>query len=229
MNRRNASALGIAIALAAVAGDSLASPQFTATLQETYLSKAPHSSSGQRTLITWSDPGEPGGKPKAIKRFVLQFHRGTRFDTSALPACKASDLTVQREGLHACPARTRLGGGHTEAIASGGFAFTTDVTFFNARGHIIVLVQVDGRTLTNFRDTVRDGTIHVNTKIPGGVSLTKLDVTIPARSRKIKRKRHTYMRTPATCPASGSWTTNATLVYVDGSEQRVTSDTPCRR
>ena len=94
------------------------------------------------------------------------------------------DTDVQRVGLHACPARSRLGGGSTEGIAGGGIPFKTVVTLFNARGHIIVLVQVDGRTLTNFRDEVKNGTIHVNAKIPAGISLTKLDIAIPAHSRK---------------------------------------------
>jgi hypothetical protein len=212
----------------AVAAEPLASPQFTTIFKQTYLSKTPRSSSGLRTLITWTDPGEPNGKPKAVKRFILKFHPGTAFDTSALVVCKAPDSKVQRAGLHACPPRSKLGGGSTEAIAGSGIAFKTVVTFFNARGHIIVLVQVNGRTLTNFRDQVKkNGTIHVNTRIPAGIALTKLDVTIPAHSRRIKKKRRVYMRTPRTCPKSGSWTTTATFVYVDGSEQQVTSDSPC--
>jgi hypothetical protein len=211
----------------AAAGEPLASPQFTTAFQQTYFSKTPRSSSALRTLITWSDPGEPDGKPKAVKRFVLRFHPGTVLDTSALVACKALDTDVQRVGLHACPARSRLGGGSTEGIAGGGIAFKTVVTLFNARGHIIVLVQVDGRTLTNFRDDVKNGTIHVNAKIPAGISLTKLDIAIPVHSRKVGKKRRVYARTPATCPASGSWTTTATFIYVDGSEQQLTSDSPC--
>jgi hypothetical protein len=211
----------------ATAGQPLASPQFKPAFQQTLLSKTPRSSTGLRTSISWSDPGEPNGKPKAVKSFVLKFHPGTVFDTSALVACKASDSKVQRAGLRACPARSKLGGGSTEAIAGAGIAFKTVVTFFNARGHIIVLVQVNGRTLTNFRDEVKNGTIFVNAQIPAGISLTKLDLTIPPHSRKVRKKRRVYARTPATCPASGSWTTTATFTYVDGSEQELTSDSPC--
>lgn len=211
----------------ALAAEPVASPQFTATFTQTYLSKTPRSSSGLRTLITWSDPGEPNGKPKAVKRFVLKFHPGTAFDTSALVVCRASDIKVQRAGLHACPRRSKLGGGSTEAITGGGTPFKTVVTFFNGRAQIIVLVQVNGRTLINFRDRVKNGTIHVNARIPAGIALTKLDVTIPPHSRRIKKRRRVYMRTPRTCPKGGSWTTTATFVYVDGSQQQVTSDAPC--
>jgi hypothetical protein len=74
---------------------------------------------------------------------------------------------------------------------------------------------------------VKDGTIHVNARIPAGIALTKLDLTIPGHSRKIGKKRRAYMRTPRTCPNSGSWTTIATFIYVDGSRQQLSSDSPC--
>jgi hypothetical protein len=74
---------------------------------------------------------------------------------------------------------------------------------------------------------VKNGTIFVNARIPAGISLTKLDVTIPAHSRKVRKKRRVYARTPATRPASGSWTTTATFIYVDGFQQQLTSDSPC--
>jgi hypothetical protein len=211
----------------AAAGEPLASPQFTVAFQQTYFSKAPGSSTALRTELTWSDPGELNGKPKPLKRFVLKFQPGTVFDTSALVACKASDSAVQRAGLRACPARSKLGGGSTEGIAGEGIRFKTAVTLFNVRGHIIVLVQVNGRTLTNFRDKVKNGTIHVNARIPAGIALTKLDITIPAHSRKVRKKRRVYTRTPRTCPSSGNWTTKATLIYADGSVQQLTSDSPC--
>jgi hypothetical protein len=215
------------LATMVLAVESLASPQFSATFQMTYLSRAPYSSSGLRTVISWSDPGEQYAKPKAVKNFRFRFHPGARFDTLALPACKASDAAVVRLGTRACPTSSKLGSGGTQAIAGPGIALQTVVTLFNARRKIIVLVQVAGRTLTEFRDNVRGRTLEVNAKIPAGVALTKLDITIPAHSRKRRGKRRVYFRTPATCPASGSWTTEATLNYVDGSSQVIASDTPC--
>jgi hypothetical protein len=193
----------------------------------TYLSKAPRSSSGLRTLITWADPGEPNQKPKAIKNFRFRFHPGTRFDTSALPACRADDAAVRRLGLRACPSASKLGTGSTEAIAGAGIPVKTVVTLFNARKQIIVLVQTAGRTLTEFRDDVRGRTLTVNAVIPAGIALTKLDITIPAHARRRGGRKRVYMRTPPSCPASGTWTTEARLNYVDGSTQTLTSSTPC--
>jgi hypothetical protein len=221
------SAVLVGVFVLLLGANSLASSQFAATAEVTYLSQKLRSSSGLRTVITWSDPGEPSGKPKAVKSFNLRFHRGTKFDTSALPMCKASRTAVRRLGTRACPAASKLGSGYTEAIASADIRFKTVVTLFNARRQIIVLVQVNGRTLTEFRDDVKGRSLAVNAEIPSGISLTKLDVRIPAHSRTSGGKRIAYMRTPGVCPVSGAWTTLVTLTYVDGSSQAITTASPC--
>ena len=45
-----------------------ASPQFGSTFELTYLPSKPAASGGIETNMTWSDPGEQGGKPKRIIR-----------------------------------------------------------------------------------------------------------------------------------------------------------------
>src|SRR5437773_5550335 len=100
--------LTLAVACGA-AGVALASSQFASTLAFTFSSKVPGSPSGFDSLATFSDPGEPGGKPKELVRIRVRFHPGTRVDTAALPRCRASDTRVQRLGLRACPGSTRLG------------------------------------------------------------------------------------------------------------------------
>ena len=75
----------VAVACAA-AGVALASPQFASTLAFTYSSEVPGSPSGFDSLATFSDPGEPGGKPKELVRIKVGFHPGTRIDTAALPS-----------------------------------------------------------------------------------------------------------------------------------------------
>jgi hypothetical protein len=169
--------------------------------------------------MTWSDPGEPGGKPKEIQRVTLRFHSGTRFDTSALPICRASDAKVRRRGPSACPASTRLGSVQTESVIGTGQRYNAKVFLFNARRQIIVVVTIGGRLITEFRDDVRGGSITINLAIPRGIALTTLHVEIPSHLRKRGRKRTTYMRTPRVCPDSGTWTTSATYSYRDGSTE----------
>jgi hypothetical protein len=221
-----AAVAGFCFALPAI--EAPASDRFGASLQVNFLPGKPGSSSGLHTLISWSDPGEPYAKPKPVKRFRFTFERGSRFDTRALPVCRASDLAVRRLGKRACPSASRVGSGSTQALAGPGIPITTKVTLFNARRRqIIVLVEVAGRTLTEFRDSVRGRTLEVNTVIPTGISLTGLDITIPKHQRRYKGKRRAYFRMPKACPASGMWTTTTTFDYVDGSTQTLASTTPC--
>jgi hypothetical protein len=215
-------ATGIALTLASLA---LASPQFSATFELTYLSPHPGAPSGQVPLMTWSDPGAPNEVPKTIKRIELTFHRGTRFDTSALARCRATDAELKSKGVAACPKASKLGAGHTVGVFSSGTEFTTDVTLFNARGQIIVLVFLQGALVTEFRDRVEGRTITIEPVLPSGVSLERLKLRIGPHSRG----RRTYMRNPPSCPRSGKWTTMAKFTYVDGSAQTLRSRSPCRR
>jgi hypothetical protein len=214
--------LATALTLASLA---LASPQFSATFELTYLSRHPGAPSGQVPLMTWSDPGAPNEVPKTIKRIELTFHRGTRFDTSALARCRATDAELKSNGVAACPKGSKLGAGHTVGVFSSGAEFTTDVTLFNARGQIIVLVFLEGTLVTEFRDRVHGRTIAIEPVLPSGVSLERLKLRIGPHSKG----RRTYMRNPPSCPRSGKWTTVAEFTYVDGSAQTLRSGSSCRR
>ncbi len=227
--RRLAVALLAGLTALTAAGVVLASPRFSATFQMTYLYREPGAPTGQVPLMTWSDPGAPNKVPKIIKRIDLRFHKGTRFDTSALARCHASDAQVMSKGVKACPAASRLGTGHTEAVFPSGAGFTTDVTLFNARGEIIVLVTLGGTPVTEFRDRVKGRTITIEPVLPAGVSLERLRIRIDRHSRGSGAKRRTYMRAPPSCPPSRRWTTVARFTYVDGSRQTLHSSSPCRR
>jgi hypothetical protein len=222
-------ALGSLIALTLGVGAD-ASPQFASTFQFTYSSQSPGSPSGIDGFSTWSDPGEPGGKPKEIVRIKVVLHPGSRLDTSALPACRTSDARVQRLGVRACPASTVLGSVKGEAVISVGQRFNTLATLFNAKREIIVVVTLNdrnGRVLTNFRDDVRRRSITINLKLPPGISLTSFRAHVPPHSRKKGKTRRTYMRTPPTCLPNGSWTTRGVFTYRDGSTQTHMATTPC--
>ena len=59
-------------------------PRRASTFQMTYVSQKPGASGGIDTLMTWSDPSEPGAKPKRGTKIRFGFHPGTRIDTKAL-------------------------------------------------------------------------------------------------------------------------------------------------
>jgi hypothetical protein len=228
MLRRALCLLAVALASGA-AGVALASPQFASTLAFTFSSKVPGSPSGFDSLATFSDPGEPAGKPKELIKIKVGFHPGTRIDTAALPRCRAADRTVQRLGLRACPASTRLGIVHAQGMISTGARFDPVGHLFNARRAIIVVVTVDGRYITSFRDDITRDTLTVNFRIPPGVSLIRFKPHIPRHFRKRAGKGRAYMRTPPSCPATEAWTTNVVFTFRDGSTEQLSAATPCRR
>jgi hypothetical protein len=227
--QRTAIALLAASIAAIAAGMALASSRFSATFHMTYLSREPGAPTGQVPLMTWTDPGAPAEVPKTIERIDLRFHPGTRFDTSALVRCRAPDDEIKSKGASACPDDSRLGTGHTKAVFSSGAGFTTDVTLFNARGQIIVLVTLAGTPVTEFRDRVKGRTITIKPALPPGVSLKRLRLRIDRHSKGSGAEQRTYMRNPESCPPSRKWTTVARFTYVDGSAQTLRSSSPCRR
>ena len=228
MCRRLLWLLAVALTCGAT-GVALASPQFASTLTFTYSSKVPGSPSGFDSFATFSDPGEPSGKPKELFRIRVGFHPGTRIDTAALPRCRASDRDVRLFGLRACPASTSLGIVHAVGVISTGQRLNPVGHLFNARRAIIVVVTVDGRYVTSFRDDLTRDTLTVNFRIPPGISLIRFKPHIPRHFRKRAGKGRAYMRTPPSCPPTGAWTTNVVFTFRDGSTEQLSAATPCRR
>ena len=221
----------VAVPLVAAAGGvAVASPQFTSTVGVTFSSANPGSPSGVDVLAAWSDPGGVNGVPKAVTRMEFVGHPGTRFDTSALPRCTASDEDIANLSVRACPRASKVGTVRGQGLIVTGNPFNTIATLFNGRRQIIVIVRLvdDGRLITYFRDDVRGGSVKVNLKIPGGVALTRFEAHIPRHYRRYKGRRRAYLRTPATCPPSGVWTTITIFTYRDASAERLTSNTPCK-
>ena len=208
----------------------IASPQFSSTVGVTFSSANPGSPSGVDVLAAWSDPGGVNRVPKAVTKMEFVGHPGTRFDTSALPRCTASDEDIANLSVRACPRASKVGTVRGEGLIVTGNPFNTIATLFNARRQIIVIVQLvdDRRLITYFRDDVRGNTVSVNLKIPGGVALTRFEAHLPRHFRRIKGKRRAYLRTPPTCPPTGAWTTTATFSYRDGSSQQLTAPSPCK-
>jgi hypothetical protein len=215
--------------LAVSAATAIASPQFSSTVALTFSSATPKSPSGLDVTATWSDPGAVNSVPKAVTKMEFEGSPGTKFDTSALPRCRATDEDIANLSIRACPRSSKVGTVKGEGLIVTGHPFNTIATLFNARGQIIVIVRLvdDGRLITYFRDDVRGSKVSVNLKIPGGVALTKFEAHVPRHFGRYKGKRRAYMRTPPTCPASGVWTTTARFTYRDGSSQQFAAPTPC--
>ena len=218
------------VAWGTAAAIAYGSPQFASTFALTFASSTPGVPAGLDVHASWSDTGAVNRVPKAATKLTFVGPPGTRFDTSALPRCRASDEDIANLSVRACPRSSKIGSVQGQGLIVTGNPFNTIATLFNAPRQIIVIVRLvdDHRLITYFRDDVRRSSVEVNLKIPGGVALTKFDAHLPRHVRKVHGKRKAYMRTPPTCPPSGLWTNTAIFTYRDGSTEQRTATTPCK-
>jgi hypothetical protein len=237
--RTHGVAVGLVLAAAVAPAAWADAPRQAASLK--YTTTTPSAATGSVLSIDWVNPNDPNAKPYAIKTLIVQFAPGSTLDTSVPEQCKASDAQLEAEGAAACPPASQVASG-TIVTDSGGnagpFPRFIDVaaTNFNNQGEVIGIGDatnapiVPGVTRTVTRSQVTGNSFSTDfpafrTGSPpdGFNALKSLRVTAAA----IARDGRAYGRTPATCPASGSWTNKLTFVYQDGVTQTVLSDSPC--
>lgn len=228
MRKSVVGALAGMTALASV-GVAVASEQFEQTYQLTYSATKTKSSSGFSTLITSSDPGDPQAKPKAVRKVVINFAEGTKFDTSVPGVCSATDQDLSSQGAAACPASSKIGSGTAEANAQPVIPVANEqITVFNAKNGIIFYLsglqtlvirgKISGRKLT--------ATVPALPLPVAGQEavLTKFQVEVKGK----KKGKKFYARTPASCK-NGKWTTTAKFSYADGTTETVKSTSKCKK
>ena len=76
--------------------------------------------------------------PKEVTKIEFVGNPGTKFDTSALPRCRASDEDIANLSVRACPRSSKIGTVKGEGLIVTGNPFNTVATLFNARRKIIV-------------------------------------------------------------------------------------------
>jgi hypothetical protein len=215
-------ALAALAAVAALSASASGSEQRQATLQAAFTPDSAGSAAAVDLHFTWADPGEPNAKPQAVKKLRIAFPAGTQIDTAGMPRCLATDKQVKAKGTRVCPRNTRLGGGKSIAT-TGTLQIHADVVLINARRQIIVVVIVAKQVFAVYRDTVTRSTVTVNFALPAVISLLDLHVRIPVH----QTGKRVYLRTPAECPAAGSWSMTATSSYADGSMQTAPAPVAC--
>jgi hypothetical protein len=162
---------------------------------------------------------DPAGKPSPIRHIVMRAPEGTRFDSTALPRCTASDEELRADGDSACPPGSHLGGGRLTAITGFGppvDPFATDVSIYNADRSFVEIVKdhTSGRPLATDRFQIRGSTWIGNPPAtPGGppdgqTAVRDVDFDYTPKAA--------WATTPARCGPSRRWPTSATFTYADG-------------
>lgn len=186
-------------AAVAVAATDIGRPT---SFQGGFTAARPGASSGFDIVVTGAPPPAGTQEPPAVRQVVL-FPRGTRFDTRAAPACRATAAELQAQGAEAvCPAASRIGTGVAEGVLNGQ-PVHFDLVAFNFPGRIDFAAESNGMPLKQGffgRILSRRLILDVPTS-NGAIAPTRFEAHIGARKRAGRR----YVRTPRTCPRGGRW------------------------
>ena len=204
---------------------------------ERFTTDEPGASTGRAYAIDWVNPTDPSGKPPAFSHLRVDLADGARFDTSAIPQCRASDAELIAGGAGACPRDSVVA--NDETVVDTGFPgdaryTTTDLVFFNNRDELVLLATVrENGARVVLRGQVGTNTIDLDVPpLPGtppdGGAAKRQRGSFYARSTRVGGAERPFLTTPRTCPSSGYWVNKVTYTYRDGVTQSAQSRSPCR-
>src|SRR5688572_19284349 len=78
------------------------------TYSERFTTDLPSTSTGRMYTIDFFNPDDSEAKPHSFSHLHVELADGARFDTAALPQCKASDAELMAAGERACPEGSRV-------------------------------------------------------------------------------------------------------------------------
>ena len=179
----------------------------------------------------------PPGKPVELRvtKTVFTLHRGSKVDTSVVPACTRAKL--EDKGPMACP-KSEIGGGSATVITGVASLdpVKEKVALFAKRNGIlayltglqtqVIELGVKGRTITAKvpRICLGGGTPEQN--CPNGEAVLK---KLSAKVTKTKTRKGKLIATPGSCPSSGRWTNRVKYSYSNGDTETKTAASKCTR
>jgi hypothetical protein len=222
----------IAVACIGTTGADAAAQQARVEYRDVFTTQQPGAPSGRMLRNDYFHASDPAAKSPALKHLRIELPTGARFDTGAVPPCRAGDAEIIATRGAACPKDSALG---TEVyIVDTGFPepnrfVTVDIQFFNEPGGIIVFTEdrsAGSRLVNHGKVTARTYDLDYpplpGTPPEGGTNRSE-DATFAAATGP----GGAYLTTPPSCPAEGFWTFRATFTYVNGEEHLRESRSPC--
>lgn len=217
----------LALAFAAVA---TASDQFTQSAKVQLTKKKAGKPVGVKVALKSTDPGEPGGKPKAASKIVIKLPRGTRVNTRAAKQCNLNDEAVI---AGKCPRKSLIGRGKAKANVAPLIASTTeDVKAYAARRGIVLLLtdnEADpqpAQTLVLRAKVSKRGVITVKVPelqpVPGLFAvLTDFNLRTKPVARGKGKRRKALIQAPRRCNRRKGWVSTTIFNYADNSARDV--------
>ncbi len=229
---RIAALLTAATAMLMVAAVAVASSQFKQTSNIKLTATKEGKATGFTAAIQSSDPGEPGGKPQALKTLTITLPSATKFNfkSKALKLCTASDTEIKGTGGAVCPAKSKIGSGSAEANGAPVFpAIPENATAYAGKGNIIFLLAPTGPAGTVL---VLHGIVSANkvtTTVPM-ISAGGLTIVITALNLKVNTigSAKTAFITAGKCSA-GKFNVKSSFLYYTGATQALSSSSKCSK
>jgi hypothetical protein len=189
------------VAVTAAAQAAAGSGEVT-TYQARFSTHQAGAATGLHLLTKGNPPAAGTTEPPAIGQAVV-LPAGSRLHLGALPQCDATDEAIGQRGAEgACPARTRVGHGSADGLLNGQ-PVHFDVGIYAVRGHLVFAAERDGVPLKQSFKGIASGR-KLKLAVPtlnGTIAPTRFEARIPAHAAT-----GAWLRTPATCPRSGHWT-----------------------
>jgi hypothetical protein len=226
--------VGAVAAIAAWPAGASAEPAEFAhgSIEQTLSSTTPNSPTGFHFVGRYHAAGDPSSPPPYMRKMTFYDPTGSHLDTSVPELCTASDVELAVSGASACPEGSRIGGGKSETLFMNSFPTTVEVEVFNNTGEQVMLARSPILT-TVTRGKIRpDGSVEYASptcfpSTAGCPGDNVLQLTSDISSAPYVKGGRAYQTTPAKCPKSGRWESHVRLWWADGTEDAVTTTTPC--
>jgi hypothetical protein len=221
-----------ALAMLAVAAVAVASSQFKQTSNITLTATKAGKSTGFKAAIESSDPGEPGGKPQALKTLTITLPSATKFNfkSKAIAPCTASDTEIKGTGGAVCPAKSKIGSGSAEANGAPAIPqIPENATAYASKSDLILLLAPKGPagSVLVLHGTVSGNKVTVGVPVisAGGISIviTALNLTV----NKLGSGKTAFI-TAGKC-ASGKFKVKSNFLYYTGATVTVSSSSKCSK
>src|SRR3954451_16612369 len=109
--QKKSGSIALAVVAAGISCTTATAAEPTARVEysDAFTTRAPGSPSGRVFFDEFFDARDASAKPPAVQHVHLQLPQGARFDTSAVPACGATDAQLMAEGADACAPGSEVG------------------------------------------------------------------------------------------------------------------------
>lgn len=234
MRRLHVTAPLIAVsAILLAAATALASSQFTQSSNITLTATKAGASTGFKAALKSSDPGEPGGKPQALKTLTITFPVGTKFNfkSKAITPCTATDLEIGGTKGAACPAKSRIGSGSAEANATPVFPtpLPESVTAFASKSDLVFLLMPKGPAglVLVLHGKVAQNKVTVNVPVLQEGPLTSVLTGLELSVNKFGKGKSAFV-TAGKCKG-GKFTVGSSFAYYTGAGKQLSSSSKCSK